>query len=199
MNIQTAQNQTRDKIIQVAMDIIASEGFQGITVRKIAAIAGVNVAAVNYHFGSKDNLITEALSYLTVKLRDTFDILKGTDKDPIALLSDFISSYMRVISEYPDIIKSLITHAIQDRPLQGHLEYSIFLQTEGIALINNMIKKALPELDDLTLSLKSLNLLSGLSMPFLMGNTINKMLKIDLFNDKAREIYAGLLLKNITT
>lgn len=199
MNIQPSQNQTRDKIIQVAMDIIASEGFQGITVRKIAAIAGVNVAAVNYYFGSKENLITEALNYLTVQLRDTFNILKSNDKDPIMLLSDFISGYMRVISEYPDIIKSLITHAVQDKPLLGHMEYSVFLQTEGIALISNMIKKALPELDDLALSLKSLNLLSGLSMPFLMGNAINKMLNIDIFNDQTREIYAGILLNNITT
>jgi len=62
-----------------------SEGFHGITVRKIAAKAGVNVAAVNYYFGSKENLISEALAYLTVQLKDTFNILKNNDKDPITL------------------------------------------------------------------------------------------------------------------
>jgi len=87
---------------------------------------------------------------------------------------------------------------IQDKPLHGHAEYSVFLQTEGIALINNMIKKALPKLDELTLSLKTLNLMSGLSMPFLTGNSINKMLNVNLFNDQIRQVYAGLLLSDIT-
>lgn len=197
MNIQTAPNKTKDKILHVAMDIIASEGFHGITVRKIATKAEVNVAAVNYYFGSKENLISEALAYLTVQLKDTFNILKSNDKDPIPLLSDFISTYMRVIASYPDMVKSLITYAVQDKPLQGHAEYSVFLQTEGIDLIKKMIKKAVPELDDLSLSLRALNLMSGLSMPYLMGNSINNMLHVNLFDDQIRQVYAGLLLSNI--
>lgn len=197
MSIQPAQSKTKDRIIHVAMDIIASEGFRGITVRKIAEIAGVNVAAVNYYFGSKENLISEAFEYLTVQLRDTFNILKNDDKDAMALLSDFITSYMSVISDYPDMIKSLITYAIQDKPMQGHAEYSVFLQTEGISLISEMIKKAAPGFDELTVSLKTLNLMSGLSMPFLMGNTINNMLNVNLFDDQIRKVYAELLLNNI--
>lgn len=198
MNIQTVPNKTKDKILRVAMDIIACEGFHGVTVRKIATKAEVNVAAVNYYFGSKENLISEALAYLTVQLKDTFNILKSNDEDPIPLLSDFITTYMRVIASYPDMVKSLITYAVQDKPLQGHAEYSVFLQTEGIDLIKKMIKKAVPELDDLSLSLKALNLMSGLSMPYLMGNSINTMLHVNLFDDQIRQVYAGVLLSNIT-
>jgi AcrR family transcriptional regulator len=198
MSIQSVQNKTKDKIIRVAMDIIASEGFRGITVRKIAAEAEVNVAAVNYYFGSKENLISEALDYLTVQLKDTFEILKSDDTDTVARLSDFITSYMSVIAAYPDMIKSLITYAVEDKALQGHAEYSAFLQTEGVALISKAIKKVAPELDDLALSLKSLNLLSSLSMPYLMGNSIKKTLEVDLFNDEIRKVYAGILLDNIT-
>ncbi len=65
-------------------------------------------------------------------------------------------------------------------------------------MINNMIKKAVPESDELTLSLKTLNLMSGLSMPFLMGNSINRMLDVNLFNEQIRQDYAELLLSNIT-
>lgn len=198
MGVQSVKNKTKEKIIQVAMDIIALEGFHGITIRKIAANAGVNVAAVNYYFGSKENLISEAFTYLTVQLKDTFSILKNNDKDARTLLSEFITSYMSVIADYPDMIKNLITYVFQDKPMQGHAEYSLFLQTEGISLISNVIKKAAPELDDLTVSLKALNLLSGLSMPFLMGNSIKKKLDVDLFDDQIRQVYAGLLLSNIT-
>jgi len=179
------------------MDIIASEGFQGITVRKIAAKAAVNVAAVNYHFGSKENLISEALSYLTVQLKDTFDILKNDKTDPQTSLFDFIVNYMNVIANYPDMIRSLISYAVQDKPLQEHAEYSIFLQTEGIALISDTIKKVVPDLDDLSVSLKALNLLSGLSMPYLMGHSINKIMGVNLFEENTRRTYARLLLNNI--
>jgi AcrR family transcriptional regulator len=198
MSVQPVQSKTKEKIIHVAMDIIASEGLRGITVRKIASEAKVNVAAVNYYFGSKENLISEAFAYLTVRLKDTFDILKNNGQDPVALLSDFITSYMSVIAGYPDMIKSLITYAFQDQPIQGHAEYSVFLQTEGLSLISEMIKKAAPGFDDLTVSLKTLNLMSGLSMPFLMGNSIDKILNVNLFDDRIRKVYAGLLLNSIT-
>lgn len=193
----STHNKTKSKIIRAALDIIASDGFQGITVRKIAARAEVNVAAINYHFGSKENLISEALSYLTVELRSTFDILKNDNDNPEASLLNFIISYMNVIANYPDMIKNLITYALQDKPLQGHAEYSIFLQTEGIVLIGNMIKKVVPELDNLSILLKALNLLSGLSMPYLMGNSIKKMLNVNLFDEQTKEVYANLLLNNI--
>jgi AcrR family transcriptional regulator len=197
LNNLPTQNKTKSKIIQVAMDIIASDGFQGITVRKIAARAEVNVAAINYHFGSKENLISEVLASLTVQLRSTFDVLKNDNDDPEAALLKFIINYMNVIANYPDMIKSLITYAVQDKPLQGHAEYSVFLQSEGIVLISNMIKKIVPELDNLSISLKALNLLSGLSMPYLMGNSIKKMLNVDLFDEQAKEVYAKLLLNHI--
>lgn len=193
----STEKSTKNKIILVAMDIIASEGFQGITVRKIAAKAAVNVAAVNYHFGSKENLISEALSYLTVQLKDTFDILKNDKTDPQTSLFDFIVNYMNVIANYPDMIRSLISYAVQDKPLQEHAEYSIFLQTEGIALISDTIKKVVPDLDDLSVSLKALNLLSGLSMPYLMGHSINKIMGVNLFEENTRRTYARLLLNNI--
>lgn len=197
MSSLSIRNKTKDKIIHAAMDIIASDGFQGITVRRIAAIAEVNVAAINYHFGSKENLISEVLSYLTIQLRSTFDVLKDDNDDPECSLSKFIIDYMNVIANYPDMIKSLITYAVQDKPLKGHAEYGLFLQKEGIALISNAIKKVVPELDDLSISLKALNLLSGLSMPYLMGNSIKKKLNVDLFEEQAKEVYANLLLNNI--
>jgi AcrR family transcriptional regulator len=45
------------KIIQAAIDCIEKYGIQGSTNRKIAEMAGVNSAAINYYFRSKDVLI----------------------------------------------------------------------------------------------------------------------------------------------
>ncbi|MFM8458762.1 MAG: TetR family transcriptional regulator [Chthoniobacterales bacterium] len=48
---------TRERILKAAERIYAASGFHGMSLREVTLLAGVNLAAVNYHFGSKDKLI----------------------------------------------------------------------------------------------------------------------------------------------
>ena len=50
---------TRAAILSAAERLYADRGFADVTLRDIVAAADVNLAAVNYHFGSKDELIAE--------------------------------------------------------------------------------------------------------------------------------------------
>jgi AcrR family transcriptional regulator len=50
---------TRSAILSAAERLYADRGFGDVTLRDIVAAADVNLAAVNYHFGSKDELIAE--------------------------------------------------------------------------------------------------------------------------------------------
>src|SRR6201994_1474835 len=52
-------DQTRTAILAAAERLYADRGFGDVTLRDIVAEANVNLAAVNYHFGSKDELIAE--------------------------------------------------------------------------------------------------------------------------------------------
>src|SRR3984893_3454319 len=52
-------DRTRTAILAAAERLYADRGFGDVTLRDIVAAAGVNLAAVNYHFGSKDELIAE--------------------------------------------------------------------------------------------------------------------------------------------
>jgi len=61
---------TKLALIQAAGKLFAEKGFEGASVRAIADAAGANIAAVNYHFGSKENLLTEALRYVVSKHPD---------------------------------------------------------------------------------------------------------------------------------
>ena len=54
-----ASDQTRSAILAAAERLYADRGFGDVTLRDIVAEATVNLAAVNYHFGSKDELIAE--------------------------------------------------------------------------------------------------------------------------------------------
>jgi TetR/AcrR family transcriptional regulator, regulator of cefoperazone and chloramphenicol sensitivity len=52
---------TREQILEAAGEIFAKQGFHATTVRQITRKAGVNVAAVNYHFHDKHELYVSVL------------------------------------------------------------------------------------------------------------------------------------------
>jgi AcrR family transcriptional regulator len=51
------QHETRTRILDAAEELFMQQGFGGTSMRLLTTKAGVNLAAVNYHFGSKDALI----------------------------------------------------------------------------------------------------------------------------------------------
>jgi AcrR family transcriptional regulator len=61
--IRTASEQTRKRLLDAAREVFSQHSFQGATIREICRLADANVAAVNYHFGSKDGLLAEALNF----------------------------------------------------------------------------------------------------------------------------------------
>ncbi len=57
---QTRSQKTRENLLAAAGEIFAEMGFREATIAAICGKAGVNIAAVNYHFGSKENLYRES-------------------------------------------------------------------------------------------------------------------------------------------
>src|SRR5215469_16370846 len=52
---------TKQKILATAQKLIADQGYSGTSLRQIIGEAGVNLAAVHYHFGSKEELLDELI------------------------------------------------------------------------------------------------------------------------------------------
>lgn len=52
-----SQSDTKGRILDEAEGLFARQGFHGTSLRAITGAAGVNLAAVNYHFGSKEALL----------------------------------------------------------------------------------------------------------------------------------------------
>ena len=61
---------TREKIIAAAEVLFARHGYAGTSLRDITEAAHVNVAAVNYHFGSKEGLLVEILDRVLVPINN---------------------------------------------------------------------------------------------------------------------------------
>lgn len=53
---------TREKILDAAEELFSEGGFSATSIRAITTRAGVNLAALNYHFGTKDGVIDAVLS-----------------------------------------------------------------------------------------------------------------------------------------
>jgi AcrR family transcriptional regulator len=59
---------TKAAVLVAAERLFALHGFQSVSVRDITSAAGVNLASVNYHFGSKDALLFEIFRRRTAEL-----------------------------------------------------------------------------------------------------------------------------------
>jgi AcrR family transcriptional regulator len=76
-----ASDQTKTAILTAAETLWAERSFGEVTMRDIVAAAGVNLAAVNYHFGSKDELLADLfVSRTTVLNRERFAELKAAEE-----------------------------------------------------------------------------------------------------------------------
>lgn len=58
-----ADADARTRLLEAALNLFSRRGFEGTSVRELAAAAGVNLAAVNYYFGGKEGLRHQALRY----------------------------------------------------------------------------------------------------------------------------------------
>jgi AcrR family transcriptional regulator len=65
----------KETIIESALRLFSTKGFEGASVRDIATDAGVNVAMINYYFGSKEKLFESVVEYRSAFLKGVFSDL----------------------------------------------------------------------------------------------------------------------------
>lgn len=57
-------------LLAAAKELVLERGYAGTSVRELASASGANIAAVNYHFGSRENLLTRAILDLFMEWAD---------------------------------------------------------------------------------------------------------------------------------
>jgi AcrR family transcriptional regulator len=82
---------TQERILDVAEELFMEHGFEATGLRQITADAGVNLAAVNYHFGSKEELfqavLTRRLDPMNQQRLQLLDRLEHLERDVHAPLT----------------------------------------------------------------------------------------------------------------
>ncbi len=98
-------NDTKSRILDAAEKLFAEEGFDGASLRAITSAAGVNLAAVNYHFSSKESLLEAVfarklapLNERRLALLDTLEAEAAPDPVPIEkLVHAFVEPAVRLL------------------------------------------------------------------------------------------------------
>jgi len=99
------QHETRTRILDAAEELFMQHGFEGTSMRLLTAKAGVNLAAVNYHFGSKHALIEAVfrrrLDPMNAARIAALDELEkdGRALPPEAIIRAFVGPSLRMIED----------------------------------------------------------------------------------------------------
>jgi len=98
------QHETRTRILDAAEELFMLQGFGGTSMRLLTAKAGVNLAAVNYHFGSKDALIEAVfrrrLDPMNVARIAALEALEaGGTPDADAIIRAFVGASLRMLED----------------------------------------------------------------------------------------------------
>jgi AcrR family transcriptional regulator len=66
-----AAEDRRRQLVSIALDLIATKGFEGLRFQEVARIAGINNATLFYHFSTKEELIQGVIEHLGEEFRKT--------------------------------------------------------------------------------------------------------------------------------
>ena len=106
---------TRARILECALDAFAERGFEGATVRDIAAAAGVNHGLIKYHFSDKDNLWKSAVAFLFDRMREEMKTPEGEEgMSSLEQLKSWIRRYVAYSARHPEHARIMVQESIRD-------------------------------------------------------------------------------------
>jgi AcrR family transcriptional regulator len=109
---------TRDRLVEAALQEFASHGFDGATTREIARRAGVALAALPYHFTTKEALWKAAADRIFGRLNETFrrrfEGLEGVETPTRLRL--VLRDFVRFQAAHPELHRFMIQEGMARSP-----------------------------------------------------------------------------------
>ena len=83
--------QTKKKLIDIALDTLIKEGFENVTLENVAAKAGVTRGAIYWHFNNKEDLLDYLIKSKDVESIEIMDSISKSDVSPMEKIDMLIS------------------------------------------------------------------------------------------------------------
>lgn len=101
---------TRESLLDAAENLFSEHGIQAASLRQITQQAGANLAAVNYHFGTKDGLVRAVFSRRLRPMNDErlrqLELVDLEADDAVEqILTAFLEPLLRLVSEKPEGVR----------------------------------------------------------------------------------------------
>jgi AcrR family transcriptional regulator len=188
----------RARILVAAVTCIERAGLEATGIREIAREAGVNSAAINYYFGSKERLIAQALE-------STLDQAFGE------VLADFETQRERgleILAALAKVLEDYLVHATQfPRIAHAHLHDALVKQSYGGLAVKRLnaflgelaprIAPATPHLSAEELRITLAQLWAAILMLGMLPGLFHAFLPLDFTREEDRRAWVQRLLKGL--
>ncbi|MBZ0113756.1 MAG: TetR/AcrR family transcriptional regulator [Thermoanaerobaculia bacterium] len=138
-----ATETTRQRLLAAARKVLLEEGLEAASVRSVTTEARANVAAIHYHFGSRDGLVREVVGEAARNLSAAWS-LEAEDDDSIRLesvLETFLSSLIKNRPRAALVARALVG---SDARLRNAVSAEL---ARGLASLESIIARLEPELE----------------------------------------------------
>jgi AcrR family transcriptional regulator len=138
-------NDKKDHIINTAIELFAEKGFEGSSIRDLAAKADVNLAMVNYYFGSKDKLFEALVEQKASFMRGVLDeLIANSTLSELEKIDLIIESYVGRFLAQPLFHKVLQQELLVSQRASMHENViNLFIKNtqDVVAIIEKGIRK----------------------------------------------------------
>jgi len=144
----SGREETAQRLLAAAERVFAAKGFEVASVRDITSAAGCNLAAVNYHFGGKENLYREVFRVRMRQMRDCrVAAIEGALSAPGATLEELLRAYAKAfLSPLMDRNDSRVLVALFSREMNDRCLPREMLVEEMIQPVQDVLVAAITRL-----------------------------------------------------
>lgn len=187
--------QKKISIIEATLKVMAVKNSTDITIRDIAKQANVNVAAINYYFDSKEQLLEEVANLFCSNYMDISDELKRTDISPKEKLINWIRKAQIYAVKYPAVAVIMRDQfANFSKSVDGLSWLPADFQNQ-IATIEKLFQEVFQPAKE-QCSMLFLIFLSSAFFPFLVGSWLGSIESL-MSSDESLNNYIEILFKTI--
>ena len=133
---------SRENILSTAMTLFGQKGFEGTSVRDIASGAGVNIAMINYYFGSKEKLFESVVEYKSSGMKMIVAELESSTITSIDKIDKIIDSYVERMFSTPQFHHLLHRELSLDQRPQMH-DAIIEILFRNVVIIKAILQKGI--------------------------------------------------------
>ena len=111
---------TREEILALSVPLFARHGYEGVSMRDVAAAVALTPAALYYHFADKEQLYLDAVAHeFRDKAGELVDVLTGP-RPPWTKLEAFVASLARMLSTHKDFLRLMQWVLLDGDELRQH-------------------------------------------------------------------------------